>query len=136
MAGLTGPAIGSDGTVYISLAAGRLICWCMQTAWWPAPAAKGQGLVHAFRQRERKDAECQPVLLTYKDKELIAAPGKDGSIVLLDSESLGGKDHHTPLAETSDFKGTRKGAWESLASWQDKHGGLWVLASISGRSRE
>ncbi len=39
-----------------------------------------------------------PVVLTYKEKELIAAPGKDGSLVLLDSASLGGADHHTPLA--------------------------------------
>ncbi len=74
-----------------------------------------------------------PVVVRYKDKDLIAGAGKDGSIVLLDSESLGGKDHHTPLAETGQIsKSTRKGAWESLASWQDNSGGLWILASISG----
>ena len=57
-----------------------------------------------------------PVVLTYKDKELVAAPGKDGSLVLLDSASLGGADHHTPLAQTDKFsKGAKRGAWESLA---------------------
>ncbi len=47
-----------------------------------------------------KGLNASPVVFTYKDKELVAAPGKDGSIVLLDSGSLGGPDHHTPLAQT------------------------------------
>jgi hypothetical protein len=73
------------------------------------------------------------VVLTYKGKELIAAPGKDGSLVLLDSASLGGIDHHAPLAQTDRLaKSARRGAWESLASWQDKSGVPWVLASIAG----
>ena len=74
-----------------------------------------------------------PVVLTYKEKELIAAPGKDGSLVLLDSASLGGADHHTPLAQTDKLsKGAKRGAWEGLATWQDKSGASWVFASISG----
>ena len=31
---------------------------------------------------------------------MVVAPGKDGSIALLDAASLGGADHHTPLFET------------------------------------
>ena len=73
------------------------------------------------------------MVFTYKEKELIAAPGKDGSLVLLDSASLGGPDHHTPLAETDGLsKGPKHGAWEGLATWQDKAGAPWVFASISG----
>ena len=74
-----------------------------------------------------------PVAFTYKEKELIAAPGGDGSLVLLDSASLGGADHHTPLAQTGKLsKGTKRGAWEGLATWQDKSGAVWVLASVAG----
>jgi hypothetical protein len=51
----------------------------------------------------------------------------------LDSQSLGGTDHHTPLTQTTPItKAARRGAWESLAGGQDKSGVLWVLASISG----
>ncbi len=74
-----------------------------------------------------------PVVFTYKEKELIAAPGADGGLVLLDSASLGGADHHTPLAQTGKLsKGAKRGAWEGLATWQDKSGAFWVLASIDG----
>ncbi len=73
------------------------------------------------------------MVFTYKDKELIAAPGKDGSLVLLDSTSFGGADHHTPLAQTDRLsKAAKRGAWESLATWQDKSGAVWVFASIVG----
>jgi hypothetical protein len=29
-------------------------------------------------------------------------------------------------------KAAKRGDWESLATWQDKSGAFWVLASISG----
>ncbi|HEX4031417.1 MAG TPA: hypothetical protein VHX20_13690 [Terracidiphilus sp.] len=133
---LTGPAIGSDGTVYISTGAGTsddsvgvyassvvaLAAKDLKVKDWYTPLGSGK----------RWMLNVSPVVVHYKDKDLVAAAGKNGSIVLLDSESLGGKDHHTPLAETSQIsKASGKGAWESLASWLDNSGGLWVLASIS-----
>ena len=73
-----------------------------------------------------------PTVFTYKGRQLIAASGRDGRYVLLDSASLGGSDHHTPLGETAKItKGTGV-SFESLANWQDKDGTAWVLASISG----
>jgi outer membrane protein assembly factor BamB len=52
---------------------------------------------------------------------------------VLDSQSLGGPDHHTPLAQTAKLvKGAHRGAWDSLAGWQDKSGAFWLLASVSG----
>jgi outer membrane protein assembly factor BamB len=73
-----------------------------------------------------------PVAFTYKQKKLLAAPGRNGSFVLLDSESLGGPDHHVPLAETSRISGARKDAWSGMASWQDAGGTTWILASVPG----
>ena len=88
---------------------------------WYTPSAAGKTL------------NAGPVVFPYKDKELVAAPGKDGSLVLLDSKSLGGADHQTPLAQTiSCQRRAKRGAWEGLATWQDKAGALWVFASISG----
>jgi len=137
LADLTGPAIGSDGTVYILTDSG--------TSDLSAEVYANSVVALTAKELKVKDwytpsdsvkagmLNVSPVVLSYKDKDLLAAPGKDGSIVLLDSGSLGGRDHHTPLAQTDQIsKAAKKGAWESLASWQDKNGVLWVLASISG----
>jgi outer membrane protein assembly factor BamB len=113
LAGFTGPAIGTDGTVYIVTGNG--------------PAAEHPNSVVALTAKELKvkdwytpsgagkTLDAGPVVFTYKDKEVVAAPGKDGSLVLLDSKSLGGADHQTPLA-----------------AWQDKSGTAWILASVAG----
>jgi outer membrane protein assembly factor BamB len=129
LAGLSGPAIGQDGTVYIATGSGpglyansvvALNEKDLKVKDWYTPS--GAGTLNAF-----------PVVVTLKDKELIAAAGKDGTLVLLDSASLGGPEHYTPLAQTDTLaKPAKRGAWESLASWQDKAGVVWVLASIVG----
>jgi len=73
-----------------------------------------------------------PVIFVHKDKQLVVAPGKDGSIALLDAASLGGPDHHTPLFETAPVaKPGAKHSWDGFASWQDKDGTTWVFASVS-----
>lgn len=73
-----------------------------------------------------------PVTFEYKGKQLIVAPGKDGSIALLDAASLGGADHHTPLFETPPVSKTgEKHGWDGFATWQDKNGAAWVFASLS-----
>ncbi len=135
LAGLTGPAIASDGTAYVVTGDGpedagagvhpnsvvALNAQDLKVKDWYTPASRGKVL------------NASPIVFAYKDKELIAAPGKDGGIALLDSQSLGGPDHHTPLAESIGLsKAAKRGAWESLASWQDKAGVRWVFASIAG----
>ena len=137
VSGFTGPAIGADGTVYVETGGGpadpsagvyansvvALMAKGMKVKDWYTPSDSGKDKV----------LNASPVVFSYKDKEFVAAPGKDGSIVLLDSGSLGGPDHHTPLAQTDRIsRGAKSGAWESLASWQDKAGAVWVFASISG----
>jgi hypothetical protein len=137
LAGLTGPTIGRDGTAYVVTGSGpadpsaglyansvvALSAKDLKVKDWYTPPGSGKD----------KGLNAGPVVFTYKDKEVVAAPGNGGSIVLLDSGSLGGPDHHTPLAQTEKISRTAKrGDWESLASWQDKDGAFWVLASISG----
>jgi len=131
LAGLTGPAIGADGTVYVVTGNGpdgehpnsvvALTAKDLKVKDWYTPSGAAKTL-HAG-----------PVVFTYKGKEVVAAPGKDGGIVLLDSHSLGGADHHTPLADSWVMsKAAKRGDWEGLATWQDKAGVCWVFASIDG----
>jgi outer membrane protein assembly factor BamB len=135
LAGLSGPAIGSDGTVYVTTGSGpadatagvypdsvvALASDGLKAKDWYTPSTPGKMLA------------ASPVAFPYKEKELIVAPGQDGSLVLLDSKSLGGADHHTSLAQSGKISSAKKhGEWESLSTWLDKSGTSWILASISG----
>jgi outer membrane protein assembly factor BamB len=78
-----------------------------------------------------------PVVFPYKGRDLIVGSGKEGRLFLLDSQSLGGVDHRTPLFRTDlisnediDFAGA--GTWGSLASWEDAQSARWVLAPVWG----
>ena len=115
LAGVTGPAIGADGTAYVVTASGMVAL---------GPGLKVKDSYAAAAAGKMLNAS--PIVFTYKEKELIATPGGDGSLVILDSHSL-----HTPLAQTATLS-KRSGTWESLASWQDKSGSLWILASLAG----
>jgi outer membrane protein assembly factor BamB len=137
VAGLTGPAIGQDGTAYITTGSGvddpAAGVYRNSVVALDAKDLKVKDWYTPSNATKTKTSNATPIVLTLKDKELIAAPGQDGNLVLLDSNSLGGPDHHTPLAQTDKVaKSTNRGAWESLASWQDKAGALWVFASIVG----
>ncbi len=135
VSGLAAPAIGGDGVAYVVTGSGpsdpaaglyadsvvALTGDGLKVKDWYTPATPG------------KAWNAGPIVVAYKDKELIAAPGKDGTLLLLDSASLGGPDHHTPLAQTAKlFSATKQSEGNSLASWQDKSGVVWVFASFGG----
>jgi outer membrane protein assembly factor BamB len=124
--GLTGPAIGSDGTAYVATATGT------DTYANSIVALSGPGLkVKDWYNAGGRGLNASPVVVKVKAREYVVAPGKDGTLVLLDSTSLGGADHHTPLAESA--KLGRPGEWDGLAAWQDKTGVAWVFVSSEGR---
>lgn len=81
---------------------------------------------------ENKLQNVTPVAFTYQERNLLAAPGKNGSFVLLDSQSLGGADHHTPLFMTPPIFRSKKEVWGGMASWKAGDGTSWVLASVAG----
>ena len=73
-----------------------------------------------------------PIVFVHKGKDLAVAPGKDGSIALLDAETPGGADHQTALFETPALtKAGEKHGWDGFAEYEDKEGNAWVFASIS-----
>jgi hypothetical protein len=88
---------------------------------WYSPAGDGVALENQ-----------SPVAFNYKQQELLAAPGKDGSFVVLDRKSLGGADHHTALFQTPSISTPRANGWGGMTQWQDADGNSWVLASVPG----
>jgi outer membrane protein assembly factor BamB len=81
---------------------------------------------------EGKLPNSTPVAFTFKQKKLLAAAGSGGRFVLLDSESLGGQDHHTPLFQTPVISKPKSEAWGGMTNWQEADGTSWILASVAG----
>ena len=143
--GLGGAAIGTDGTVYAEVGDGE---------WDPgkgvysdtilALSPKDLKLKDWYTPSNREwitkrdlDMNTTPTVFPYKGRDLIVAGGKEGRLFLLDSKSLGGANHRTPLYRTPlicndevDFAGY--GIWGGLASWEDSKGTRWVLAPVWG----
>jgi outer membrane protein assembly factor BamB len=78
-----------------------------------------------------------PTVFNFKNWELAAASGKEGVIFLLDTKSLGGADHRTPLYrspllanEEINFAG--KGFWGAFSTWEDAAGTRWLYAPAWG----
>jgi outer membrane protein assembly factor BamB len=78
-----------------------------------------------------------PTVFNFKSWELAAASGKEGVIFLVDTKSLGGADHHTPLYrsplltnEEVNFAG--KGFWGAFSTWEDASGTRWLYAPAWG----
>ncbi len=137
VAGSTGPALGTDGTVYVATAKG------------PAPsgapaAAQGEPASYAnsvvalegktlkpkdWFTADAADFNTSPVVIRQGDRDLVAAAGNDGRLYLLDGAKLGGADHKTPLFVTPKF--TQAGAGGGLATWEDG-GTRWILATTAG----
>jgi hypothetical protein len=137
VAGSGGPAFGTSGTLYISVAANRSGAASASDA-----AASVSNAVVALDRKtlERKDwftAEgadfnASPTVIRYKDRDLVAATGNDGRLYLLDGASLGGADHKTPLHVTAKY--TAAGAGAALATWESQ-GTRWILATATGSTQ-
>jgi hypothetical protein len=78
-----------------------------------------------------------PVIFNYKNKELMVDAGKECRMYLMDTDSIGGDDHRTPLYRSplicnEDVNFASAGIWGSLASWEDSKGTRWVLTPFWG----
>ncbi len=120
--GTAGPAFGTDGTVYAATSDGEIV----------SLEPKTLKLRDSFTPG-KSEFNSSPVVFSYKGKDLIAVSNRDGKLYLLDSASLGGPDHHTPLAVSAKFTdNTTDFAPGALSTWQDSTGTRWVLVPISG----
>jgi len=117
IAGSLGAAFNTDGSLYVASTEGDLAHL----------EAKTLKLLESYSAHP--GFASTPVIFADKSKTLLAVAAKDGSIHLLDTGSLGGPDHHTPLAKTPPLANAADFAPGALASWQDSDGTRWILAS-------
>jgi hypothetical protein len=126
VAGAVAPTFGTDGTIYVATGSGD------------SPVANSVVSLESktLTQKDWFTAGSSaftsaPVVFQYKGKDLVVAVNKDGRLYLLDSASVGGTDHKTPLFKTSPAVSTA-GSTTGLATWLDGSGTRWVLATTSG----
>jgi len=124
IAGTSGLAFGTEGTIYVALAtaagarlADSIVALDRETLtptdWFTAPGA---------------DFNVTPTIIRHKNRDLVAATANDGRLYVLDGASLGGRDHRTPLAVSAKF--TDAGAGTSLATFEDGTG-RWIFTTAS-----
>ncbi len=107
--GGAGPAIGTDGTLYVQTSSALLALTPRDLQLKQSSALAG--------------GTASPVVFAYKNRDVIVTAGKDGRLYLFDSASFGtALDRSAPLA-----------AVEGLSTWED-NGTRWVLAAVSGAS--
>jgi len=131
VAGTAGAAFGTDGTLYAATGDGDY-----------TPASFSDSVVSLepktlklrdFFTPGKSEFNASPVVFSYRGHDLVVASNRDGRLYLLDSSSLGGADHKTPLATSAKFTGnTTDYAPGALASWVDSSGTRWVLAPMTG----
>jgi hypothetical protein len=149
MWGRSGPAISSKGVMYTGTGDGR---------WDPENGIYGNGIIGVKQDLETKavelvdyygpsnaewlfkrdlDMQVTPAIFHYKGKELMVDAGKECRIYLMDTESIGGDDHRTPLYRTplicnEDVDFQSEGIWGSMATWEESNGTRWVLTPFWG----
>ena len=128
IAGASGLAFGTEGTIYVALGTGATAA--------PAPdsivALNRDTLTPTdWFTASGADFNATPTIIRHKNRDLIAATANDGRFYLLDATSLGGSDHKTPLAVTAKF--TDAGAGTALATFEDGSGRWIFTTAANGR---
>ena len=144
--GRQGVAVGSDGTIYSEAGDGvadppngkfadTLYALDGKTLklkdyYWPSNAD--------WLQKRDLDGQLTPVVFPYKGRDLIVGGCKECRLWMVDSKSMGGPDHRTPLFRSElicneDVNFASAGIWGNLASWQDAKGDRWVLMPFWGK---
>jgi hypothetical protein len=128
IAGSAAPTFGTDGTPYVATGGGS------------SPVANSIVSLESktLNQKDTFSAGTpfvsHPIVFQYKGKDVVVAANSDGRLYVLDSASLGGADHKTPLSKsTAAIGGTPESV--GLATWQDPAGTRWVFATSSGAAR-
>jgi outer membrane protein assembly factor BamB len=149
MWGRSGPAISKDLVMYTGTGDGR---------WDPENGLYGNGIIGVKQNPITKalelvdyygpsnaewlwkrdlDMQVTPSIFDWQGKEYMVDASKECRVYLMDTESIGGDDHRTPVFRTPlicneivDF--AEAGIWGSLASWEDSSGSRWVLSPFWG----
>jgi hypothetical protein len=106
IAGVDGPAVAPDGTVFVTTSAGDLV------------ALEGKTLKVKGTYAAGTEFTSSPLIYEAGEKVVVAATTKDGRLHLVDSGNL-----------TGAMVTAQATAAAALASWQDPAGARWILAS-------
>ncbi|MDQ2712951.1 MAG: hypothetical protein M3Y24_12125 [Acidobacteriota bacterium] len=144
-AGSGGTSIGNDGTVYVYVIYAP-----------DATAERHQDTIYALTPKDLKQKNyftledkainkkdswapgITPLVFSYEKRDLVLAGGRDGRLYILDSRSLGGADHHTPLFASGPFARPAKnydgtGFRGAFSSWVDVDTNTrWFYAPVYG----
>jgi outer membrane protein assembly factor BamB len=141
--GVAGPVVGADGTIYFESGDGpydakaEQLSTSFEAFTFANDTLKLKDYYspsnHVWLTQRDLDMNATPVAFTYKGKEYLVGSGKEGRFFLLDTKSIGGADHETPLYRTPLFSNTNanfqtEGTWGSHAAWMGKDGTQWILA--------
>jgi outer membrane protein assembly factor BamB len=145
--GVAGPAIGSDGTIYFESgdhpydAKAGLLSTSFQAYSFSDDTLTLKDYYtptnHEWLTKRDLDMDTTPVVFPYDGRDVLVGGGKEGRFFLLDSKSMGGADHETPLFRSdlisnANMNFQTQGTWGSLAAWKDQSGTQWVLAPNGG----
>jgi outer membrane protein assembly factor BamB len=147
-AGSGGTAIGTDGVVYAQIASGHgEVAGDYNDsvlALSPDKLAVQDyfTLAGAAARVDAADVSgVTPTVFGLEQKDWVVAAGHDGRIYILDADSLGGADHHTPAfrsdpivppASASKRSGKANGLLNNFATYLDDQGVRWLFASVRG----
>jgi outer membrane protein assembly factor BamB len=123
IAGSMGPTLGRDGTIYVATTDGSSPLSNSIVALEPKTLKQKAALTQA-----KADFVASPILFQHKDRDLLAALGRDGRIYIIDGALK------TPLAVTPAYV-TGEATGAGLASWEDAQATRWILAPIGGPVR-
>lgn len=145
MWGVAGVSIGSDGSVYAETGDGMydVAAKRLSTSVLKVDPATDQikdyftPTNHEWLTERDMDMNYTPSVFMYKGRELLIASGKEGRYYLLDTKTMGGPDHETPLYKTALISNVNvnfqtEGSWGSGATWEDKSGTRYYVAPIGG----
>ncbi|MGH9396350.1 MAG: PQQ-binding-like beta-propeller repeat protein [Terriglobia bacterium] len=143
--GRGGPVIGKNGRIYAAMGDGPFD---------PAKGDYGSSYLAAslgslrvldyysplnYRSLTSYDLDLgsgSPVWFSYRNFNLLAAGAKEGVLYLLDADSLGEKDHRTPLyaqkLANDDLEFEGNGIWGAPSTFMDMDGEAWVYVPILG----
>jgi hypothetical protein len=149
MWGRSGPAISKDLVLYTGTGDGR---------WDPENGVYGNGIIGVKQNAETKalelvdyygpsnaewlwkrdlDMQVTPAIYEWQGKEYMVSASKECRVYLMDTESIGGDDHRTPVYRTPLFCNemvdfAEAGVWGSMATWEDAKGTRWILSPFWG----
>jgi outer membrane protein assembly factor BamB len=144
--GRAGVAISPTGTIFAETGDGTFDPAAGEFAdTFLAISAKDMKLADSYTPHNREwltrkdlDMGCMtPVVFPFQGKEYLVGSGKEGRLFLLDTHSLGGETHRTPLFRSElltneDVNYSGHGFWGSFATFQDAKGTRWLYAPAWG----